>query len=138
MQIFCCYRFRIYIKKPATGEHTLSELLKPLSMNLWRAIFIAMVVTSLVLTALWKALNKHEADSYDLQSSAFYVLGAFCQRGEKFFTKQFYYSYNKASRKLNCLTVTYQSQCVVALGANPQLTHTHTPGTANSIRSKYK
>jgi hypothetical protein len=72
---------------PAAGEHTLSQLLTPLSMNLWRATFVAMVVITVILSALWRALSKQEADTYNLHSSAFYVYAAFCQTGAQLFYK---------------------------------------------------
>jgi hypothetical protein len=57
----------------------------PLSMNLWRATVVTMVLITVILNVLWRALSKHEADAYDLLSSAFRVFAVLCQIGEEIF-----------------------------------------------------
>jgi hypothetical protein len=64
-------------------------------MNLWWATFVAMVLISIVVTAVWHALKKQEADSYNLHSSIFYVFGIFCQRGKELLKNQLHFTCNK-------------------------------------------
>jgi hypothetical protein len=68
-------------------------------MNLWCATFVAMVLITAVLTVLWHTLKRHEAESYNFYSSAFYVFGIFCQSGKEHLTNQSCFSYTKILNK---------------------------------------
>jgi hypothetical protein len=81
--VVTAYRFSIYIKKPEARDHTLSQLLKPLATDLWRAICVTMVLITIMLSVLWRALRKQEACAYSLHTSAFYVFAVFSQAGEQ-------------------------------------------------------
>jgi hypothetical protein len=56
-------------------------------MNLWNATLVTMVLITVILNGLRRALSKQEADAYSLLSSAFHVFAVFCQTGEELFYK---------------------------------------------------